>query len=74
MYIAYILNLKVDVQTCDIKLESWGYSDEKLVFQWADTGNEVAGGLNKTLSQHYYTVQYLSNNNNTYAGISDGKN
>jgi hypothetical protein len=57
-----------------MKLESWGYPEEKLVFQWAEEGNAVVGRINKTLSQHYFKVEYLSKTNNTYNGISDGKN
>ena len=42
--------IQVDVQNCDIKLESWGYLDTKLKFQWDMDGNQIAEGLNKTLT------------------------
>ena len=44
------------------------------MFKWAEEGNDIANRLNKTLSQHYFKVEYLTHLNNTYTGISDGKN
>ena len=71
----YIVSIiKVDVQNCDIKLESWGYLDTKLIFQWDMDGNQIAEGLNKTLNQHYFTEEYRTNENGTgYAGIATGR-
>ena len=66
--------LKVDVQHCNITLGSWGYHDDKLIFQWSFEENMIAGGLNGSLNQHYFTVDYPSAANDTgYSGISDGR-
>ena len=65
--------IQVDVQICDIKLESWGYLESKLKFQWHRDGNDIAKGLNDTLNQHYFDVEYVENTGSEYAGIADGK-
>ena len=64
---------QVDVQVCNIKLESWGYLESKLKFQWHMDGNDIAKGLNDTLNQHYFNVEYVGNTGSEYAGIADGK-
>ena len=61
------------MQTCVIKIESWSYYAEEVIFQW-DNNNDIAHGLNETLNQHYFTVEYVSSISDTgYTGISDGK-
>ena len=36
-------------------------------------GNDIAKGLNDTLNQHYFNVEYVENTGSEYAGIADGK-
>ena len=36
-------------------------------------GNDIAKGLNDTLNQHSFNVEYVGNTGSEYAGIADGK-
>ena len=36
-------------------------------------GNDIAKGLNDTLNQHYFDVEYVENTGSEYAGIATGK-
>ena len=75
-----MLFVKVDKQTCDIKLESWGYNDKKIVFKslyknQSEVEEDIASEINRTLHQHYFKVDFLEDaNDGGYVGISEGKN
>merc|ERR1719225_1728847 len=63
-------NYPVDEQVCDIVFESWGLTNNKLVFQWS--ADEVIINPNISLNQHYFQVALVSKGGHNYS--TDGHN
>ena len=58
-------NYPVDEQVCDIVFESWGHTNDKIVFQW--NKDDVVINQNISLNQHSFQVALLTKGGHNFS-------
>ena len=56
-----LLKLQVDVQQCDLRIESWGTTADKMQIQWDKRVCWVNPKLNNTLNKHTVNARFFEN-------------